>query len=518
MKIALTGASGHMGEVLFDTLLKEENLEQIKILRFQKKQTNKLIKKHRQFLDKIVPIDGSVADEEAVKKLCEGVDYVLNLGAIIPPQSDHDPEGAIQANEIGPKVLCKVIESMGEKQPKLIHISTVALYGDRSEQHLFGRVGDPLCVSPFDIYALTKMRGEFTVLESNVKQWTVLRQTAMLYEKLMMANISDGLMFHTCFNAPLEWATAKDSAILIRNILRRDQKGELNGDNFWKHCFNIGGGPKGRATGSETFDLGFKMIGASTKQFFSPNYNATRNFHGVFYSDSNKLEELFHFQEDSIEGFWEDVLNRHKYFKMGRIVPKKLLKQIIIKRLLRSSNAPRYWYKHHDESRMLAYFKGSKEYEKIPHKWENVYLLSDGKDSKGNPVDYTKIKNTSTYLNYPVDLDKDSKEITIEDLRKYAEYRGGKLITKEFKKGEIYTKLRWQNHDGIEFEATPFTVLYCGHWHNVSYEKYAWDFDRQAKFDKLIAEVWYDAHDENEDLYYYYDEEYKAHHQPIETK
>ena len=72
------------------------------------------------------------------------------------------------------------------------------------------------------------------------------------------------------------------------------------------------------------------------------------------------------------------------------------------------------------------------------------------------------------------------------------------------------------NHDGVEFEASAHTVVYCGHWHNVSYEKYAWDFDRQAKFDKLVAEVWYDAHDKDEDRYYWYDEEYKAHYKPLE--
>lgn len=516
MKVALIGASGHMGSVLFDTLLKEDYIDEIRVLRFHKKETNKLIKKHQQFSVKITAIDGSIADEEAVKKLVDGVNYVLNLGAIIPPHSDHDPKGAIESNEIGPKVLCKVIESLGEKQPKLIHISTVALFGDRNENHLFGRIGDPLLVSVFDIYALTKMRGEFTVLESNVKQWTVLRQTAMLYEQLLMANISDGLMFHTCFNAPLEWVTAKDSAILIRNILRRDRAGELNEENFWKHCFNIGGGPKGRATGSETFDLGFKMIGASTKQFFDPNYNAIRNFHGVFYSDSNQLEELFHFQEDSIAGFWDDVLSRHKYFKMGKIVPKKLLKQIIIKKLLRNDNAPRYWYKHQDEARMLATFKGSKAYEAIPKKWDNFYLLSDGKDSHGHDIDYEQLKNNVTYVKNPVDLDKPRQDLSIKDLENYASYRGGKLLSKDYKNGEIYKKLKWVNHDGVEFIASAHTVVYCGHWHNVSYEKYAWDFDRQAKFDKLVAEVWYDAHDKDEDRYYWYDEEYKAHYRQLE--
>ena len=53
MKVALIGASGHMGEALFDILLKEDNLEEIRVLRFHKKQTNRLIKKHQQFSDNL---------------------------------------------------------------------------------------------------------------------------------------------------------------------------------------------------------------------------------------------------------------------------------------------------------------------------------------------------------------------------------------------------------------------------------------------------------------------------------
>ena len=79
------------------------------------------------------------------------------------------PELAIECNEKGVGVLLDVIER-AEPQPKLIHISTMALYGNRNEKHMWGRVGDPLLISPFDLYSLTKMRGEFKVLESGVKQ------------------------------------------------------------------------------------------------------------------------------------------------------------------------------------------------------------------------------------------------------------------------------------------------------------------------------------------------------------
>ena len=96
----------------------------------------------------------------------------------------------------------------------------------------------------------------------------------------------------TCFNAPLEWVTAHDSGVLIANILKSDLKEDLK-DKFWKKCFNIGGGDYNRLTGFDTLNDGFKMIGGGAKNFFKPNYNATRNFHGVWFYDGHKLNDLF---------------------------------------------------------------------------------------------------------------------------------------------------------------------------------------------------------------------------------
>lgn len=98
-----------------------------------------------------------------MQKLIAGADYVVNLAAVIPPLSDQRPELAVECNEKGAQTLVAAIEA-ADPQPKLIHISTVALYGNRDEKHLWARVGDPLLVSPYDVYSATKLRGELCVL------------------------------------------------------------------------------------------------------------------------------------------------------------------------------------------------------------------------------------------------------------------------------------------------------------------------------------------------------------------
>ena len=510
MKICLLGSTGNMGESVLLELINEEIIESINLLVRSEKKVKALLKKIKSNKEKLNFIYGSIGKKEDLELAFKDCDYVINMAAVIPPGSDKNPKSAIIANEIGAKNVCEVIEKMNP-QPKLIHTSTMGIYGDRNYLHPWGEVGDPLLISPFDLYAVTKMRGEFTVLESNVKTFAVIRQTAMLYDNLLMKNVSDGLMFHTCFNSPLEWATAHDSAILIRNILRRDNKGELNNSNFWGQTFNLAGGLKNRVTGYETLDLGFRIIGASVHDFFDTNYNSLRNFHGMWFSDGDKLNDLFNYQNDTIEGFWAHVLDTHKYFKLARIVPKKLLKCFVTKPLLKDDNAPMYWVNHNDEARIYAYFNGIDKYNAIPKDWNEFKLTIRGEGLNGEKFDYDEIRKTPTHINHYFDLNKKREDVTIEDLIKVAEAHGGKLITKDFETGDVYRKLEWETQDGERFTARANTILYNGHWYNISYKDYAWDFDRLAKKDKIYQEIWYDAHEKDENKFYYYDENFKAH-------
>ena len=220
MIVAVTGITGNMGQATLNEIVKLNEIDKFKFLVLEDdKRIKKLLKKHKDSKAKFEIIYGNLKDFETCQKLVQDCDYVVNLAAVIPPHSDKFPLKAIECNEKGVKNLIKAIEGL-KKQPKYIHISTVALYGNRNFKHPWGRVGDPLLVSPFDIYSATKLRGEFAVLESDIKNWAVIRQTAMLHNNMLADNLNDGLMFHTAFNSPLEWATAEDSGLLIANILK----------------------------------------------------------------------------------------------------------------------------------------------------------------------------------------------------------------------------------------------------------------------------------------------------------
>lgn len=500
MTVAITGITGNMGQATF-TALADAQVDEIRLLIRSPKRFKKMLKTNKAFKSRVTVIEGSMTDRDAIKRLISGADLVINMAAVIPPRSDQNPQAAVNCNQIGTDILVTEIENITENQPALVHISTVAVYGNRSGAHPFGRVGDPLLASPLDVYSATKIRGEFRVLESGIQKWAVLRQSAMLHHQMIKDNIHDGLLFHTTFDAPLEWVTAYDSGILIRNIVKQFADGSLP-DKFWKRCYNIAGGKANRRYGIQTFDEGFAIMGGSSKTFFKPVYNATRNFHGVWYLDGDELNDMFHYQTQTTEEYWQEVFRAHPYFKMGKLAPKCLIHLFLFRRLLNDKNAPSYWAKHNDEARMVAYFGGKDKYEKLKSATWADYPLKDSAQIKN-------LSDNESPVYYGYDIAKLDNEIQESDVAAVAEAHGGKLLSAF--DGDLYKKLDFMTQDGEKFTARAYTVLRAGHWYNPLYEKFVWDFDRLSKKDKIFASVWYDTHEKDEDYVYSLDSDFVAH-------
>lgn len=504
MNIAITGATGNMGKALMWSLSNTPAVaDKLKILCRSQAKAKQLLKSFASIKDKIEFVYGDISDAKTCINLVEGSDVVLNLSAVIPPTSDNNPQAAIACNVTGVKNLIAAIEAVKERQPKLIHISSVAVYGNRTGEHKYGRVGEPLVSGPFELYSSTKILGEYAVLQSKIEKWAVLRQTAIYHYNLFSDNLHDGLMFHTCFDAPLEWVTAKDSGVLLLNFLKQYKNGTLP-ESFWKRVYNIGGGESTREYGYSTYDAGFKIIGGNFQKFFKPWYNATRNFHGMWYYDSDELNNLFAFRGQSSQDFWNEMAALHKIYKMGKIVPTPVISQFAVKRLLKDDNSPSHWVKKHDEARTIAYFGSREKFEKLKKlTWDDVDLPKD----VPAPVPQTYEEKMAAY---GYDIEKPDSEITADDLKTVAEAHGGKCLTPLCFDGDMYRKIDWQNSDGEKFTADTYTVLRAGHWEHALYKDFKWEFDRLSKTDKIFARIWYDSHDTDEDYVYYYDKSFKA--------
>lgn len=499
MIAALTGITGNMGQAVLAALAFVPEIVKLKLLCNNKKRMKKLLKKHKALLDKIEIIEGGMT-APALEKLVAGTDIVVNMAAVIPPRADHCPKAAVACNELGAQALVTEIERITDNQPALVHISTVAVYGNRSGGHPFVRVGDPLLGSPLDVYSATKIRSEFRILESGIRKWTILRQSAMLHPQMLSGNVSDPLMYHTTFDAPLEWTTAHDSGVLIARILQRYAASALP-ERFWNRCFDIVGGKANRQYGMQTFDRGFKIIGGSVCDFFRPHYSATRNFHGGWFLD-DELNAMFDYVSQTPEDYWEDIERAHPVFKLARFVPKGLIRQFLFKRLLKNDNAPVYWAEHNDDARVIAFFGSRENYDRLKTTtWADVTLP--------DPSTIPSLTDNATPVYYGFDFNKPDAELTQADLNGAAKAHGGELLS-DFD-GDMYKPLDWRTQDGEIFTARPYTVLRAGHWFNPLYKAFVWDYDRLCKKDKVFASIWYDTHAKDENYVYSLDERFDSH-------
>lgn len=524
INVAMTGASGNMGRAAVQKIMELSFINKLTVLFLEEKREKKLYKKWKKLYgDKIDFVWGTVANKQNCEKLIENADYVLHLAAVIPPKADHFFDKAEECNDVGTKTLVNVIEH-AEKQPAFIHISTVAIYGNRNYKHPWGRVGDPLIPSAYDVYSVTKLCGERAVISSQIKKWAVLRQTGILHENLLSDNVKDGLLFHTTFNGTIEWVTADDSGVLLKNILLSDAISSINGSgasqkekdfaiklnvkDFWKNVYNIGGGAPNRITGYETFAEGFGVIGVTPEAFMNPKWNETRNFHCLWFADSDELERRFCFRSGDIHGFWQGIKAKHPEFAAAKILPAKLLSAMVLKPLLKDDNAPVYWAEHGQDGRVIAAYGSREAYEILSEKWEDFPLLCKGELPDGTNCDYNIMKNIaaapSYSLNHGYDESKPFSEWTIDDVRAAAIFRGGKLITENMQKGDVYSPLEWENAYGERFILSAFAVMRAGHWDSEAELAASWDFDRLAKNNPFYAQVYYDSRKKDENMRYFF--------------
>ncbi len=142
--VALTGATGAMGGEVLLSLMRSDKQISVRCIIYEAEKTiPKFVRKiFRKYRERIFAFKGDIARYEDCVKLLDGAEYLINCASIIPPKSDHNPQGTYLSNYIGTKNLVDAVIAGGNKVA-FVHIATVALYGNRSMPHIWGRVGDP---------------------------------------------------------------------------------------------------------------------------------------------------------------------------------------------------------------------------------------------------------------------------------------------------------------------------------------------------------------------------------------
>jgi nucleoside-diphosphate-sugar epimerase len=488
-QVFLSGVTGTMGFQGMKALLEDaDEIELVVLVRPSEK--NKKIMSPFSGISGLTIVWGDLTNYEDVKNGVKNTDVVLHVGAFVSPKADYHPQEAMRINYGSTVNIVKAIKELGQAgRTRLVYIGTVAETGDRMPPIHWGRVGDPIKPSVFDYYAVSKIAAERHVIESGLPYWTSLRQTGIMGPA--MADIEDPIMFHNCLDNVLEYVSDRDSAALLRNLCRKERQGFL-GSNFWGHIFNIGGGTHCRMSTFNLYKQLFGYIGINDLScLMDSQWSATRNFHGHYYLDSDKLNDILQFRSDDMEYFYEAYLKKLGGLATAAKIVTRLpggqrfmggILKNRFRKLVRTEHGTFRFIENNMEDHIAAYWGSKEALQAIP------------------PLDEFKPFtdwNTVIPIDHGYDEDKPEAELNLRDIKEAAKFRGGESLSDDMKTGVWTEKLKFRCAFGHEFEASPRLILEGGHWCPVC-ERESWNYYERARLDPFFAQVWYPLHDKNE--------------------
>lgn len=467
-KVFMTGATGVMGmEAVKRFAEHPDEVELYALARPGQKNETKLAP----YADKIHIVWGDLTDFDLLTESVKDMDYVIHIGAILPPMASFEkPEYVMRTNYGSTLALLRGIKNYAqEEQTHFVYIGTIEEVGHRSPPMHWGRIGDPMQPPMNCYYAVSKVASERAVAESNLKYWAITRQSfqhpnnpaaadypiiAMQPEENCSEHIdcesSGNLMVQIVLNAP---------------------------DEFWCSAYNMGGGEGFR---QNHYDYMKKMHGSS-RNGFEPKWIAKMNYHGHFFLDSDKLQELVPYRLKTPEQFFGDELRYQiKLVKSKpRLTPEQNKERT--REICRMQGGTLDVVERNDEEGIKIFWGSREAYDAIPDSWDDVPPPA----TPGEPV----------WMDHGYDETKPLSELALEDMQQAAAFRGGKCLSESMETGAMYLPLRWQCALGHEFSAKPNTVLKLGHWCPECMNG-QWDYFTQAKVNPFFAQSWDYLHTE----------------------
>ncbi|WP_210479589.1 NAD(P)-dependent oxidoreductase [Naasia sp. SYSU D00948] len=466
-KIFLTGAAGNWGRYILRELAeRSERFDVVALVLPSKKDTAAI----REF-EEMETLDvrfGDLTDYAAVEACVRDADYVLHVGAVVSPFADDHPELAHRVNVGSVRNIIRAVRSQPDPSAVgVIGIGTIAETGDRNPPHHWGRVGDPLRVARYDEYGQSKIVAEKELVDSGLPRWAWLRQTGIFHPGVL--EIRDPIMTHSPFGGVMEWVSVEDAARLLVNACEDEVPAE-----FWGGIYNIGGGEDWRLT---NWELQTRMTAAlgvrDVKKWYDRNWFATRNFHGQWYTDSDRLQQLVPFRKDTFEGALQRAVDANPRLKIAGKVPAWVVKNLVLKPLTLKPRGTMSFIRDGNEEKIAAYFGSRAEWEAIGD-WSTFWP--------------PRPDRTPSYLDHGYDEDKDPSEWTVLDMIEAATFRGGRLLSDAMTPGDVATPLQWECVFGHAFAGSPRLVLTAGHWCPTC----VWDtehYGEQARRNPFLAQL-----------------------------
>jgi len=364
--VFLTGGTGNMGWAGFQELYKRKDRFDIRLLARDSKKNHKMLDKYADD-PSVEVVWGDLTRYEDVLAGVTGSDYVLHVGGMVSPAADYYPEKTLKVNVLAAENVVKAVQAQPNFDDiKVVYIGSVAQYGDRNPPCHWGDVNEPQTPAEGDMYALSKIRSEEIFAKAGFRNWVSLRQSGILYPGIL--KVVNPTAFHVPVGGVLEWATIEDSGRLLAQVCE-----DWVPDEFWNRAYNISSGEQYRMTNYEFETRLLNALGLpGPEKVFEPHWFALKNFHGMWYTDADKLEEYLHFRADvPVDEYFATMKSKLPwYYSLAFLAPSWAVK-MFMKPYAFEKGMGTQWWKDNDLEKFNAYYGSREEYDAIKS-WDDV--------------------------------------------------------------------------------------------------------------------------------------------------
>ncbi len=364
--VFLTGGTGNMGWAGFQELYKRKERFNIRLLARDSKKNRKLLGRYLSD-DAVTVIWGDLTRYEDVLRGVEGSDYVLHVGGMVSPAADYYPEKTLKVNVGSAENVVKaVLAQPNSDDIKVVYIGSVAQYGDRSVPNHWGGADDPQVPAKFDMYAVSKIRSEEIFENAGLKNWVSLRQSGILYPGIL--KVVNPTAFHVPVGGVLEWATIEDSGRLLAQVCEDWVPAE-----FWNRKYNISSGAQYRMTNYEFETRLLNALGLpGPEKVFEPQWFALKNFHGMWYTDADVLENYLHFRANTpLDEYFASMKSKLPWFYSLAFLAPAWAVKLFMKPFAFEKGMGTQWWVGNDPEKFEAYYGSREAYEAIKS-WDDV--------------------------------------------------------------------------------------------------------------------------------------------------
>lgn len=205
-----------------------------------------------------------------------------------------------------------------------------------------------------------------------------------------------------------------------------------------------------------------------------PELVRDRNFHGFWFTDSDLLESLVPFRQDTFQKAMDRAIAAtHPSVRLAGKIPAPVIKNFVMKPLTKKPRGTMSWIEANDQAKINAYFGSRQEWESIGD-WSTFW--------PAHP------ENEPQFLDHGYDETKDRADWTLGDMENAANFRGGSLVSGSMATGDITTPLAWECAAGHSFQGSPRLILTAGHWCPECVQKPA-DYAAQARSNRFLAQL-----------------------------